>query len=53
MNPRHRKMLGNIFLILTLFITATALSQGGLWWAGVTLFAALTLWGIGVKNDGS
>lgn len=53
MTPQRRKMLGNIFLVLTLLTTATAVSQGGLWWAGVTVFAALTLWGIGAKNDDS
>ena len=40
----RRKLIGNIF-------TVTALSQGGLWWAAVTISATITLWGIGTKSD--
>lgn len=51
MTPARRKLIGNIFLVLTLIFTVTALGQGGLWWAAVTVSAAITLWGIGTKSD--
>lgn len=51
MPPERRKMLGNLFLVLTIFIALTAMSQGGLWWAAVTLFASISLWGIGGRKD--
>lgn len=51
MTPQRRKLLGNIFLVLTLLCLITALGNGGWWWAGVMVFAGATLWGIGGTND--
>ncbi|WP_237200758.1 hypothetical protein [Rothia nasimurium] len=48
--PARRKLIGNIFLVMTLLVTVTALTQGGLWWAAVTVCAAITLWGIGAQG---
>ncbi len=50
MPPARRKLIGNIFLVMTLLVTVTALTQGGLWWAAVTVCAAITLWGIGAQG---
>ncbi|WP_180377891.1 MULTISPECIES: hypothetical protein [Rothia] len=51
MTSGRRKLIGNIFLVLTLLFTVTALAQGGLWWVGVTVCAAVSLWGIGTKSQ--
>lgn len=52
MKPSTRKMLGNIFLVITIIVTTLAIAEGGLWWAAVTVSAALALWGINSAQKG-
>ncbi|MDY6051863.1 MAG: hypothetical protein SPI83_05570 [Rothia sp. (in: high G+C Gram-positive bacteria)] len=51
MSAHTRKLIGNIFLVLTIIFAITALNQGGLWWAILALSTAVTLWGIGTKSS--
>lgn len=52
MKPSTRKMLGNIFLVITIIVTTLAIAEGGLCWAAVTVSAALALWGINGAQKG-
>lgn len=53
MLAHNRKLLGQVFLVLTLLALVTALGQGGWWWLCVALFSALALWGIGPSSGSS
>lgn len=52
MKPSTRKMLGNIFLVITIIVTTLAIGEGGLWWAAVTVSAAVALWGMNGPQRG-